>query len=153
MIMPGIGTAIGAGVGAVIGKTKSTNSKRKHEENNKTELEKIKAEQLRKRKLEQAPSDLKPICYETVDLMVFPGSEEILGLHLKQLESNVFVSDVSPGSPVDIAGVRKGDVLVCVNNSDVSKLNLAELGSLLNKFFQNCKLENSVLDLKIRRIK
>ena len=102
MILPGVGTAIGAGVGAVMGKKASEKDKTKQEEKNKQELERI--EQVNRLK---AQSDH---LYDKLDVILirYEGS---LGMHIKQNETGVYLTKVDGKSPAAEAGLQQNDIL------------------------------------------
>lgn len=102
MILPGVGTAIGAGVGAVMGKKASEKDKIKQEEKNKQELERI--EQVNRLK---AQSDH---LYDKLDVILirYEGS---LGMHIKQHDKGVYLTKVDEKSPAAEAGLQPNDIL------------------------------------------
>ena len=86
--------------------------------------------------------------------MIFPDENcQTLGFHLKQGTPGVYVSNVTPGSAADIAGVEKGDFLLEINDIAVNELDLTNIASILKQSFEHSKVQKSVLDIKVRRIK
>ena len=103
MILPGVGTAIGAGVGAMMGKKASVSDKAKKEEKNKQELDRIEHVKRLQAQSEQSFDKIKVI------VIRYDGA---LGLHLKQKELGVYITKVDDKSPSFEAGLKANDILI-----------------------------------------
>ena len=90
----------------------------------------------------------------TVDLMIFPDQKsETLGLHMKKDSGGILVTHVIPDTPMDIAGVLKGDIIVLVNGVELGQQLVEDAAEMLKNMQNNCKKQKSVLDLRVRRSK
>lgn len=103
MILPGVGTVIGAGVGAVMGTKVAEKDKVKKEQNNKQELDRINS----MKRLEAQSEAL----YDTINVIVIRYEGAKLGLHLKQNDHGVYISQVDEKSPAAEAELGSGDLI------------------------------------------
>lgn len=103
MIFPGVGTVIGAGVGAVMGTKAAEKDKVKKEHGNKQELDRINTV----KRLEAQSEAL----YDTINVIVIRYEAVKLGLHLKQNDHGVFISQVEEKSPAAEAELTSGDLI------------------------------------------
>lgn len=170
MILPGVGTAIGAGIGALAGKTKSQKDKEKQEIKNQEELAKMKNESVKRQQKEQCPSDLdsKPHSSEKIehsDSKIYPDITPIaikyenhevviirtastLGLHIKKNEAGqIYVSSIVPDSDAEKSNIFKDDLITQINNTQLTTHHsLADCSQLManSKEYVDLKLQRPV---------
>merc|ERR1712189_117549 len=99
-----MGTAIGAGVGAMMGKKASVSDKAKKELDRIEHLERLQAQS------EQSFDKIKVI------VIRYDGA---LGLHLKQKELGVYITKVDDKSPAFEAGLMANDILISIDGKNV----------------------------------
>ena len=88
--------------------------------------------------------------------MIFPDEKsETLGIHIScdTDSGDILVTHVIPDTPMDIAGVLKGDRILFVNGVELGQQSAEDVVEMFKNLLNNCRKQKSVLDLRVRRSK